>query len=333
MQNFDMEVQELINKLAQTQYTYVPIAPPKTKLLTKQDLQNIKIPHNTPTSRTSGSTGTPVVVPKNKESTLWFMATNMREMQWRKWDLSLKKVSILARNKEDKINGTTYVKTLAPISVLQKYLEDIQPNYIYTYPTIIEKLDLTKLTELKDIKSTGENGGTCYSCEEAGTIALKCPDNKEVYHIMENIIVEADPVYGAIITDLTNPIITRYVLGDMIELGTTPCICGRTLPTITKIFGRIRNMLVLPNGDKIWPTVGEPEFYKITTKILRHQVVQKTLYLLEIKLQVKEKLTRQEEISLINLITKSLKYDHLKYNIVYIESFPLGKFEAFKCEL
>ena len=174
MQNFDMEVFALIKKLEETQYTHVSILPPKTKLVTKYDLQNLKLPQNIPISRTSGSTGTPLSVPKNKDTTIWFMATNMREMQWRKWDLSLKKVSILARNKEDKINGTTYIKTLAPISILQKYLEDIQPHYLYTYPTIIEKLDLSKLTELKDIKSTGETGGTCYSCEEAGTIALQC---------------------------------------------------------------------------------------------------------------------------------------------------------------
>lgn len=333
MQNIDLEIQKLIDILEHTQYTHKPINPPKTEIMTKLDLQKIIIPDGVPVSRTSGSTGFPVIVPKNMDTYIWFAATNMRELQWRKWDLSLKRVSILAKHKEDKVSGNIYIKTLDPISILQKYLEDIQPNYIYTYPTIIERLDLTKLTKLVDIKSTGEPGGTCYSCEEAGTIALQCPDNKEIYHIMENIIVESDNKYGAVITDLCNPLITRYALGDVIELGNEPCGCGRTLSTIKKIFGRVRNMLILPDGDRIWPTTGELTFYTITDKIIRHQVIQKTLYSLEARLQVKNILTNEEEIALVKHIIKKLKYDHLDCYIVYVDEFPLGKFEAFKCEL
>ena len=42
---------------------------------------------------------------------------------------------------------------------------------------------------------------------------------------------------------------------------------GRSLATITKIYGRIRNMLVLPNGDRQWPTYGETHYMNISSKI------------------------------------------------------------------
>lgn len=323
------ELLELIKQMETTQYTHRGNPFPEGKILTKQDLQKIVIPLDVPFSRTSGSTGYPVTVPKTNESILWYKATNYREMKWRKWDLSKKAVSILSRNKQDIIKGNTYIKSLAPISELQKYLEEIQPNYIYTYPTVIEQLDLTKLTELIDIKSTGENNGTAYSCEEAGIVALKCLEYG-TYHIMENIIVESDDEYGALITDLTNPLITRYALGDVVELSDDLCKCGRTLPIIKKIVGRIRNMLILPNGDKIWPSLGEPSFPTITNKIIRHQIIQKTLYEIEISLQVTECLTPEEETNLINLVLKNLRYNHLKCSIIYVSDFPLGKFDTFK---
>lgn len=339
MQNFNLafpsSVDKLIKYLDKSQYTYINNIKPQGPITTKYDLQKMKILPNQLISTTSGSTGVPVVVPKTPESIMWYTATNIRELQWRKWDLSKKCVSILARNKEDTVNGPNkniYNIKLDSIHNLQKYLEELQPHYLYTYPTIVEKLDLTKFNNLIDIKTVGESGGTNYSSEEAGTIALQCPDYPNNYHIMENIIVETDIEHGVLITDLTNPIINRYAQGDIVELG-TPCKCGRTLPTITKIFGRIRNMLILPNGDKIWPLIGEPVFQSITNKIIRHQAIQKTLYNIELHLQVTEKLTSVEEDNLINLVLKTLNYDHLKCNIIYVDKFKEGKFEVFKCEI
>lgn len=244
-------------------------------------------------------------------------------------------VAILAKFKEDRVIGNSYLKKLDTAQNLQRFLEQVQPNYLYTYPSIIAMLDLSKLPELEDIRSVGEIGATSYSAEEVGTIALQCPDNPSVYHIMENMIVETDLVHGVLITDLTNPLIRRYAIGDHVELGTELCGCGRTLPTITKIYGRVRDMLVLPNGHKIWPTIGEPKFLLVTDKIQRHQAVQKSLTEIEIRLQVRERLTETEESNLLVLIKSNIGYDndHFKIQIVYVDDFPVGKFRAFKCEI
>jgi len=355
MQDLNLEfstVDELVKYLATSQYLDFNVIKPGGKIMTRYDLQKMNFDNEKIVSRTSGSTGIPVIVPKNIKTLMWHTATNIRDLQWRQWDLKLKKVAILAKIKEDSVVNNTYLKKLDPIQILQTYLEQVQPSYLYTYPSVVKQLDLTKLN-LIDIRTVGEIGATSYSCEEAGTIALQC--SEKTYHIMENIIVESDPEYGILITDLTNPIINRYALGDFIELGgpaslvahdqragarefllhknsSGPCECGRKLPTITKILGRSRNMLVLANGDKIWPTIGEPLFLSITNKIVRHQMIQKTLKELELRLLVTSKLTDIEENNLINLVLKTINYD-LTCNVVYVDNFPVGKFEAFVSEI
>lgn len=308
----------------------------KLPFTTRLDLQKLEIPIGTPVSKTSGSTGIPVIVPKTRESILWANLTNLRELKWRKWDLERLCVVILAGNKEDKVQNNIHSLKLRSIADIQKYLVEVKPSYLYTYPSIISLLDLELIPSLIDIKSVGEIGGTNYSSEETGTIALRCPDYPEYgYHVMENIIVENHPVHGAVITDLSNPYITRYIIGDVVELaplgpdGEGLCPCGRILPVITKIQGRKRNMLVLPNGDKIWPAVGEPLFRShISQKILRHRVVQTSLTTLEIQIDCKDNLEQEEIQNLKELVLKTLGYDHLSCEVT-IMNFPDGKFEAF----
>lgn len=320
---------DLIEYLDKSQYMKIIKPNISGPIMTRYDLQKITIDDGRPVSRSSGTLGMPVVVPKTKESIMWHQATNIRDLKWRKWDPSKKSVAILSRIKENKVSGNIYQHKLDSVSNLQTYLNEVQPHFLYTYPSIIDQLDLSLLTNLIDVRSVGEAKATCYSCEEAGVIALQCPDYPNVYHIMENIVVETDPKHGILITDLTNPAIKRYALGDSVELGTEKCKCGRELPTITKIYGRIRNMFTLPNGDKVWPIIGEPLFMTITNKIIQHQTIQLSLYDIVLRLKVREKLSKTEELSLLDLVAKTFQQNHFKYQIVYVDEFPPGKFEAF----
>ncbi len=293
-------------------------------------------------SKTSGSTGIPVIVPRTAESLFWHKLTNVREMKWRNWNLDLSIAVILAGVSSDDSNGNVHCMKLDSISNLQLSLEKLQPSYLFTYPSIIDLLNLTKIPSLIDIKSVGEVGGTNYSCEEVGTIALRCPICEScgvtAYHIMENIIVENHSEYGAVITELSNVWVTRYILGDVIETadpGTLESSCPRakTLFSITKIYGRVRGMLKLPNGDKKWPTVGEPLFRSnISSKIVRHQVIQHSFTNFEIKIQLEDALNSNEEESLKRLISKTLDLSHENCCFVtVVKEFPFGKFEAFIC--
>ena len=141
---------------------------------------------------------------------------------------------------------------------------------------------------------------------------------------MENIIVECDEEGALIVTTLTNPYIRRYKHGDHIELG--ECKCGRTLQTIKTIHGRVRNMLILPNGDKKWPTFGTRDINE-TFGIKRFKVIQTTLNDLEVQI-IANKLSPEKTSDLIGTILVSVG-EPLNVKIKYVSSFPNYKFEEF----
>ena len=173
-----------------------------------------------------------------------------------------------------------------------------------------------------DVKSTGETGGTMYSSEECGTIAIQCPSNKQNYHVMENQLVETDSDGSLIITTLSNKYIKRYKQGDHIELGT--CNCGRTLQTIKEIKGRVRNMMTLPNGDKKWPLIGSTEFEQFGIK--RFKMIQKEVHEFELSI-ICEPLSESES-NLIELVKNRIGFD-ANITIKYVDKFDNYKFEEF----
>ncbi|MDX2089042.1 MAG: hypothetical protein SFX73_14390 [Kofleriaceae bacterium] len=166
------------------------------------------------------------------------------------------------------------------------WLVRANPTYLLVYPSvlhaIVRRLDATgqTLPALRQVRTISEvlSPGTrglvrdvldvpivdTYSAQEVGYIALQCPDH-EHYHVqMERLIVEIlrddgtacgpGEIGRVVVTDLHNfatPIL-RYELGDYAEVG-PPCPCGRGLPVLTRIVGRLRNMLVYPDGSSRWP--------------------------------------------------------------------------------
>jgi phenylacetate-CoA ligase len=304
-------------------------------IMTRSDLRNLKMKKHLCSTRTSGSTGESVTVEKTILDHIWYIATNIREIRWRKWDVT-KNIAIVrpGRERQDKkswgipniINkeqGKSFVNGYAPISELQCWLEEKNPHYLHCAPSIVAQLDLSKIPNLIDIKGTGEAGGSMYSSEECGTISIRCPDNPDFHHVMENHIVEVDSDGGIIITTTTNPYIKRYKHGDHVELG--ECTCGRKLQTIKKINGRVRNMFVLPNGDKKWPLFGSRDYYE-RFGIKRYKIVQTTLHDLEAQI-ISDPLGDKEE-DFIGLIKDTLN-SPINVKIKYVNEFPMYKFEEF----
>jgi phenylacetate-CoA ligase len=335
----DIDVQRVLKSFEISQWKHKPNFDLISNLpvITREDFRKIKQQPGFYVSKTSGSTGEAVTIQKTYADYVLYLATNIRELRWRKWDFSKNLAIIKARTKEEDklgwgvpftlepIQGKTFKIGLEPISVLQKWLEDKNPHYLQCMPSIATQLDLSKITNLIDVKGTGEKGGTMYSSEECGTIAIECPDNKEVYHVMENIIVEVDNDGGIIVTNLTNPYVRRYKHGDHIELG--ECNCGRTLQTIKKIHGRVRNMLILPNGDKKWALFGTRDIHE-TFGIKRFKVIQNSLKDLEIQI-ISDKLSNEKTKSLIKNIHDSIGDYSFNIKVKYVKSFPNYKFEEF----
>jgi phenylacetate-CoA ligase len=261
--------------------------------------------------------------------------------------------------------GPSYSQPLA-MDVAQQiaWLARIDPRYLLTYPSNLwALLDRYESGEpipaaLKHIRTVGETlhpglRERCkklgdidivdmYSSQEVGLIALQCPVSG-LYHIQsESLIVEVLDDEGrqcqpgqigrVVITDLHNfatPLI-RYEIRDYAEVGPT-CSCGRGLPTLSRIMGRRRNMVVFPDGSKHWPLVGAYRFREVAD-IKQYQAIQHSLSEVEIRLVVDAPLTSAHESKLTTLIHSALGH---KFNLrfsYFKEELPKtkgGKFEEF----
>lgn len=183
-----------------------------------------------------------------------------------------------------------------------------------------------------------------YSSQELGTIALQCPASG-LYHIMaESLMIEVVDAAGKpclpgavgriVATDLHNfasPVI-RYETGDHAEAGPS-CPCGRGLPTLTRILGRDRNMVLLENGRRYWPIVDFTGIRDIAP-VLRYQVIQQDVRRVDMCMVVERPLTAEEEARLGAFIVREL--DHpFDIRFVYFDGdLPRaanGKFEQFVC--
>jgi phenylacetate-CoA ligase len=180
-----------------------------------------------------------------------------------------------------------------------------------------------------------------YSCEEAGYIALQCPRH-EHYHVQaENLVVEVLDEAGrscgpgetgrVVLTTLHNfamPLI-RYELGDYAEVG-EPCNCGRGLPVLARIHGRRRNMIVLPDGRRHWPSFPSAMWLSVAP-IEQFQVVQVDAGRLEIAYVMGRMLTDGEAQRLEEALSEKLgcrfmvRWDR----VASIARSPGGKHEDF----
>jgi phenylacetate-CoA ligase len=123
-----------------------------------------------------------------------------------------------------------------------------------------------------------------YGSREVGCIAHECESHR--LHInAENLYVEAvrhgqllsaGDLGELALTTLNNygfPFI-RYVIGDAGWLSDEPCSCGRGLPVLGEVTGRVHDILVAPDG-RFLPGEFFPHLFKEVAGVERFQVIQK----------------------------------------------------------
>jgi phenylacetate-CoA ligase len=184
-----------------------------------------------------------------------------------------------------------------------------------------------------------------YSSVEVGYIGLQCPDH-EHYHVQsESVLLEVVDEAGrpcapgevgrVLVTPLHNfamPML-RYAIGDHAEVGAA-CPCGRGLPVVARILGRTRNMLVLPDGGRIWPVL-EGALFAEVAPVSQFQVVQHAPAELEVRLVATRPLTDVEEAALRAMVCRHLEHD-FAIAFSYHPSLgrgPGGKYEDFVCRV
>lgn len=244
-----------------------------------------------------------------------------------------------------------------------QWLARVRPAYLLTFPSNAAALAQLSLAEgrplpgLRQVRLVSEAVDAelrtllhqawgapvvdTYSAQEAGVLALQCPEH-EHYHVQcENVLLEVVDEQGqpcapgqtgrVLITTLHNfamPLI-RYELGDYAEVGPV-CDCGRGLPVLRRILGRVRNMLALPDGARRWPNLSAT-FYRDIAPVIQHQLVQHDLQNIEVRLVTERALSTDEEQALSELIVRRLGHPFaLRFSYPErIERSAAGKFEEF----
>ncbi|MCS7136754.1 MAG: hypothetical protein NZ941_00110, partial [Candidatus Caldarchaeum sp.] len=171
------------------------------------------------------------------------------------------------------------------ISLIVQKLQDLKPAVLYAQPSTLNRLmnylqHNEKRMYLKKIITTGETLTPQlrktfedffsaevydrYSLVEVGNIAWECPTHT-AYHInIDSIVLElVDPIKSgrggqrgeAVVTCLyryATPII-RYTTGDLVEVIDDECPCGRGLPLLKNVEGRVVDCVVKKDGSMISP--------------------------------------------------------------------------------
>ena len=139
------DIFKLLDKISKSQWNFQPNFDlvKDFKIMTRQDLQNLKMEKGFFNCKSSGSTGEPVKVEKTYSDYIWYFVSNMRELIWKKWDVSKNMAAIKPNvNIGDKNSwgmptniikgqGKIFFMNYQPISVIQKWLEEKNPHYIH----------------------------------------------------------------------------------------------------------------------------------------------------------------------------------------------------------
>jgi len=259
------------------------------------------------------------------------------------------------------------ISSLAGIEEMFDWLIAERPAYLLTYPSVLRGLlersretgrlpaglrQVITFTEMlpPDLRGVVEREWTtrlvdAYSSEEFGPIALQCPEHDH-YHVQsENLYVELLREDGTpcapgetgivVVTALHNfamPLL-RYELGDYAELG-GPCQCGRGLPVLRRVVGRVRNMARDPNGRRFRPFIPFGGWLEIAP-IRRIQLVQKSPSAIELRYVMERDLSAEEERRLTALLQQQLGYPFgiALSRVPQIERRPGEKFEDFISEI
>jgi phenylacetate-CoA ligase len=333
-------------------------------------------------ARTSGSTGEPVVVKRTAISQLFWLAITLREYFWHERDFRLSFSAIRPTISEYSVQPnwgapaaalfetgrSQLIPITADIARIADWLGEFAPDVLVIYPNVVGALiaHLRKsgrtLPSVKLIRSISETLSDArraeaaaffgarvvdnYSSQEAGVIAVQCPDAGG-YHIMgESLIVEvigdggepcAEGQTGRVVlTDLHNfatPLV-RYDIGDYAEMGGA-CSCGRGLPVLRRILGRERNLILMPDGSRHWPLVGFARFRDVAP-VVQYQLVQTGREAIEVRLVVEKPLSASQQGDLENVIREALGFP-FALDFVYFDGSippgPRGKFEEFVCKI
>ena len=121
----------------------------------------------------------------------------------------------------------------------------------------------------------------------------------------------------------------RYEIGDLAVFG-KPCNCGRGLPVVSHILGRMRNILRLESGKQVFPDIAALHLNQIVP-LRQYQVVQTNYEDIEMKLKLARPFEGGEEADMRKMILNALGRP-FNLHLIHVDDIPRhpsGKFEDF----
>ena len=257
-----------------------------------------------------------------------------------------------------------------PVPQQVEWLQRHDPDYILGFPTIIRSIaeyciehgiTFGKLKQVETIsevlppdvrelcqRAWGVKAVDLYSSRDVGYLALECPEHPVLHVSAETTLLEVLDEEGrrckpgeigkVVVTPLQNfamPLI-RYEIGDYAEVG-EPCACGRGLPVLKRVMGRVQNQVRLPDGVTRWPllTTGDIESLLEIAPIRQYQIVQKSYETMEVRLVCDPPLDAAQTEKLDRWVAEKF-HRPFEVELRYFEEIPRtasGKFFDFLCEV
>ena len=156
-----------------------------------------------------------------------------------------------------------------------------------------------------------------YGTREVGNIASECMHQNGLHVHQDHVIVEVlnehqqpckpGELGELVITDLNNlgfPII-RYRIGDLGVLSEKPCSCGRPFQLLERVEGRVFDLIVGTNGNRV-PGNYFTLYLRKIPGVDQFQVIQQKDLSMEVLLIVNDKFTEEGKTKIISGLKEKL---------------------------
>lgn len=173
-----------------------------------------------------------------------------------------------------------------------------------------------------------------YGCREFMLIAAECEFHDGLHVNSDHLVVELVKTDDApregdsgevVVTDLSNygmPLI-RYATTDLATPADHACRCGRGLPLLKRIDGRVLDAIHTPDG-RVLPGMFFPFLFKETPGVSRYQVVQRRLDHLDLML-VRGPLFNDDTLAFIRREIRKVVGDGVQLDCHFVDEIPLTR--------
>ncbi|HEY8196967.1 MAG TPA: hypothetical protein VIG04_08320 [Gemmatimonadales bacterium] len=246
-------------------------------------------------------------------------------------------IEILRRTQPHMFSAYAVSLELVAERILERGITDIRPRVVYSCAMPISD----RGRELAE-RAFGTKPLDVYVTAELGPVAWECQDTHGALHLNDDIqIVEIlddhdrrvpdGEVGQVVITQLSctaQPLI-RYRLGDLAARLPSRCSCGRGLGLLSRVQGRTRHVVRLPDGRVLYG-IGLGAILKTFPEVARWQAQQMAPTRLRVLVVPTSEWTQGSAAAIVRRLAERLG-NSMHYEVDAVDNIPLapsGKFQT-----